>query len=90
MKLTKEEKKYLESCGYDEEDISQIQEAFGKDKTIYEMDGNRISREEAIACLGRRDYLSGIARSAFHFTALRVSEDGKMIRFDSSRLFGKG
>lgn len=48
-----------------------------------------ITRDEAVTRLGRLDYLSGIARSAFHFTAMRITEDGKVILFDSSRLFGK-
>lgn len=89
MKITKEEKMYLESCGYGRKDLAQIREAIIRDNTTYEMDGVPITREEAIARLGRRDYLSGIARSAFHFTALRIAENGKVILFDSSRLFGK-
>ena len=78
MKITKEEKMYLERCGYGR-----------RDKTTYEMDGAPITRDEAVTRLGRLDYLSGIARSAFHFTAMRITEDGKVILFDSSRLFGK-
>lgn len=85
MKITKEEKMYLERCGYGRKDLAQIRE----DKTTYEMDGTSITREEAVTRLGRLDYLSGIARSAFHFTAMRITEDGKVILFDSSRLFGK-
>ena len=71
MKITKEEKMYLERCGYGRKD------------------GAPITRDEAVTRLGRLDYLSGIARSAFHFTAMRITEDGKVILFDSSRLFGK-
>ena len=78
MKITKEEKMYLERCGYGR-----------RDKTTYEMDGAPITRDEAVTRLGCLDYLSGIARSAFHFTAMRITEDGKVILFDSSRLFGK-
>ena len=89
MKITKEEKMYLERCGFGRKDLAQIQEAIREDKTTYEMDGASITREEAVTRLGRLDYLSGIARSAFHFTAMRITEDGKAILFDSSRLFGK-
>ncbi|MFQ8761550.1 MAG: hypothetical protein ACLSAF_20935 [Intestinimonas sp.] len=89
MKITKEEKMYLERCGYGRKDFAQIQEATRRDKTTYEMDGAPITRDEAVTRLGRLDYLSGIARSAFHFTAMRITEDGKVILFDSSRLFGK-
>ena len=89
MKITKEEKMYLERCGYGRKRLSpQIQEATRRDKTTYEMDGAPITRDEAVT-VGRLDYLSGIARSAFHFTAMRITEDGKVILFDSSRLFGK-
>ena len=87
MKITKEEKMYLERCGYGRKDFAQIQEATRRDKTTYEMDGAPITRDEAVTRLGRLDYLSGIARSAFHFTAMRITEDGKVILFDSSRLF---
>ena len=89
MKITKEEKMYLERCGYGRKDFAQIQEATRRDKTTYEMDGAPITRDEAVTRLGRLDYLSGIARSAFHFTAMRITEDGKVILFDSSRLIGK-
>ena len=87
--ITKEEKMYLERCGYGRKDFAQIQEATRRDKTTYEMDGAPITRDEAVTRLGRLDYLSGIARSAFHFTAMRITEDGKVILFDTSRLFGK-
>jgi len=87
--ITKEEKMYLERCGYGRKDFAQIQEATRRDKTTYEMDGAPITRDEAVTRLGRLVYLSGIARSAFHFTAMRITEDGKVILFDSSRLFGK-
>lgn len=89
MKITKEDKMYLERCRFGRKDLAQIQEATRRDKTTYEMDGAPITREEAIARLGRLDYLSGIDRSAFHFTAMRTAADGKVILFDSSRLFGK-
>ena len=79
MKITKEEKMYLERCGYGRKDFAQIQEATRRDKTTYEMDGAPITRDEAVTRLGRLDYLSGIARSAFHFTAMRITEDGKVI-----------
>ncbi len=57
--------------------------------SFYSMQHDLITRDEAVTRLGRLDYLSGIARSAFHFTAMRITEDGKVILFDSSRLFGK-
>ena len=35
MKITKEEKMYLERCGYGRKDFAQIQEATRRDKTTY-------------------------------------------------------
>lgn len=87
MKLTNEDRAMLLDWGYPEEDFAQIEEAFKKSKTTYELGDTSISREDAIAALGRRDYLSGIARSAFHFTAARETADGKFVYFDSSKLF---
>ena len=63
--------------------------AVGDDQICAVTRADFITRDEAVTRLGRLDYLSGIARSAFHFTAMRITEDGKVILFDSSRLFGK-
>lgn len=52
MKITKEEKMYLERCGYGRKDFAQIQEATRRDKTTYEMDGAPITRDEAVTRLG--------------------------------------
>lgn len=51
------------------------------------INGMRITREKVIELLGRRQYLSGIARSAFHSTAVRETENGEFVHFDSSKLF---
>lgn len=85
MKLTDTDKAQLAEWGYSENDVRQIQEAASRSNTIYTMGGQRISREEAITRLGRKEYLSGISRSAFHFTCSRETPDGKYIRFDSSK-----
>lgn len=90
MKLTNEDKTLLLSWGYLEEDFGQIEKALQKSKTTYELGDFSISREEAIRTLGRRQYLSGIARSAFHRTAARdipMSMTGETVYFDSSKLF---
>ena len=39
MKITKEDKMYLERCRFGRKDLAQIQEATRRDKTTYEMDG---------------------------------------------------
>lgn len=61
--------------------------AMHKRYTTYELDGEAISREQAIAILGRETYLSGISRSAFHYTTARKTDDGRTVYFDSTKLF---
>lgn len=90
MKLTTEDKQHLIEWGYSERDLPQIEEAMRRDKTAYKIGSCSISREDAIVALGRLEYLSGIARSAFHFSAARTASDGRVVIFDSSRLFRKG
>jgi hypothetical protein len=85
MKLTSEDKKLLTEWGYPEEDFNQIERA--TTKTTYESNRNKVTADEAINILGREDYLSGIARSAFHWSACRESKTGQTVYFDSSRLF---
>lgn len=93
-RFTDEDKADLLSMGYPNKDLWQIQEA-AKGKytryTLYTGDkgaGKRINGEEAIRILGRRVWLSGLARSAFHWTAMRSSPDEQYeVYFDSSRFF---
>ena len=109
MKLTEEDKKQLRESGYTKRDFAQIERAMQKSKTKYEAENlltgevKRISREEAIQILGREEWLSGISRSAFHWTATRDNMRGYFkpksadyvvtqkptytVYFDSSNLF---
>lgn len=89
MKLTTEDKQHLIEWGYSERDLPRIEEAMRRDKTAYKIGSCSISREDAIAALGRLEYLSGIARSAFYLSSARTGIDGRVVIFDSSRLFGK-
>lgn len=89
MKLTKKDKDLLSSWGYTERDFSQIEEAMRCDKTKYDLDGKPIGREKAIQLLGRLKYLAGISRSAFHWSAAQMTDDGREVGFDSRRLFKK-
>lgn len=85
-KLQKSDKEYLLSIGYLDRDLPQIEEAVGK--TIYETEeGKRVSHKEARRILGTERFLSGIGRSAFHFSSVRDGMDGTKIYFDSSRLY---
>ncbi len=87
MKLSIEDQTLLLSWGHQAADFPQIEAALRAQNTQYTLDGHTISRETAIAVLGHRQFLSGIARSAFHTTAARKTEDGRTVLFDSSRLF---
>lgn len=80
MILTSNDKELLLSWGHTEKDFGQIEEAMSK--TIYEEDGKRVSRKRVLEVMSRTEWLSGISRSAFHFTAMRSG-----VLFDSSRLF---
>ena len=43
---------------------------------------------QALEILGEKKFLSGISRSAYHYTAARETEDGEfVVYFDSSVLF---
>lgn len=55
--------------------------------TKYTVDGPRITANKAVTILGREEFLGGISRSVFHYTATRESEDHSIMCFDSSRLF---
>lgn len=84
MKLTQEDKKQLLEWGYPKEDIDQIQEAIKVCKIT--VDDKRISTAKAIEILGKTEFLSGISRSAFHWSALRCKNNVE-VYFDSSKLF---
>ena len=85
MKLTKEDKELLKNWGHEERDFNQIEEA--TIKTTYKTNRNKITANEALDILGRKVYLSGISRSAFHWSACRQNEKGQTVYFDSSKLF---
>lgn len=91
-KLSEEDKTMLTEMGCLEEDFKQIEDSMKSRNTQYKVFGPGcsipivITRETAIRILGRRKWLSGLARSAFHYTAVRDSDDGRKVFFDSSRM----
>ena len=91
MKLTTNDIELLKSWGYLQEDIPQIQKAISRSSySLYNEktdDENFISASEALDILGRKEFLSGIARSAFHWSSCRRTSKGDAIYFDSSALF---
>ena len=102
-KLTDADKKLLADWGEDEEGIAQIERALNQTKfTVADVEkdenGNTIipddsedkviSAEEARKILGDEKFLSGLDRSAFHWTSGRYNDDEtKYVSFDSSKLF---
>lgn len=88
MKLTQADKSILLDMGYLESDFVQIEEATRR--TDYEYCGRQVSRDEAISLRERRSYLVGIGGSAFHWSAVQFTPEGKPVYFDSSRLFKSG
>ena len=96
MKLTEEDKVLLISWGEEERSFHQIEDAmkakYTKLRYLKNRDsqGESISHARAVELLGRKAYLSGIHRSAFHQTAVQTVGDpeyGGVIYFDSRRLF---
>lgn len=86
MKLTANDKELLTKWGFPKNDVEQIEEAIHN--TTYTLDfKTRLSPKAVVERLGRETFLSGIARSAFHWTSVRNDADGHAIRFDSSKLF---
>lgn len=85
MKLTKEDKELLLKWGHRKEDLDQIEKA--TTKTEYELENEKITLTEVLQVLDRETYLSGISRSAFHWSACRENEKGQKVYFDSSKLF---
>lgn len=69
MRLNDGDKRILKEYGYIESDYKQIE--YCCNHCTYSQDGKMISRTEAIDSLGRKVWLSGIARASFHRTAMR-------------------
>ena len=87
--LTTEDKNILRSLGYPKSDYGQIEEAVNR--STFTLDNKTvINAYEAIDILGKYTFLSGISRSAFHWTCSRETTDGKhTVGFDSTILFRK-
>ena len=72
--LSKNDKDYLRSVGYEKNDFTQIEEAIGTASIAIFEKGNIdackiVSKEEATKLVGREQFLSSIARAAFHFSS---------------------
>lgn len=94
MKLDKVDRAYLECCGFSDADYPQIESAGRRTKYSLSSAANgwkyeKITAKDAEKVLGRRLFVSGLARSAFHWSAVRVNENGDEVLFDSSSMFRK-
>lgn len=88
MKLTEEQKNLLLRRGYTQKDFGQIEKAIGRTSytIVTEKEERDAKEEEVIATLGMEEWLSGVARSAFHWSASR-KKGGTEVLFDSRKLF---
>ncbi len=92
MKLNKKDKEMLIRANCSESDFFQMEEASKKTNFFLLKNDSikkQITKTQALEILGRELFWSGIARSAFHWTAVRESINGT-IYFDSSSFFRKG
>lgn len=95
MKLTKKDKEYLLSIGYAESDFEQIEDVakYTKYDMFTKEDESivtRITQKKAIEILGRNVYLSGLGRTAFHYSVVRYNDEGTIyVVFDGSKFFNK-
>jgi len=85
MFLEESDKKYLKEVGYIDKDMDQIERAVAV--TDFEVDGKPMDLVSVLRIMDRKDFLSGMGRSAFHWSAMRTAADGREVYFDSSKLF---
>ena len=93
MELTKKDKEYLlKRLNYSESDLPQIEAAIDETDYTHIWPNERetkITARGAIRLLGRETFLGGIARSAFHYTAMRETDkaENDRVYFNSTRFF---
>ena len=92
IKMTEERKQMFRDMGHEEGDMRQLSEALRRTKyKVSNREDDRttpISAVQALEILGEKKFLSGISRSAYHYTSARETEDGEfVVYFDSSMLF---
>lgn len=93
MKLTIQEINLLPKLGYDQEDAEQIEKAskvttFKFRKFHDENFEKTITEQQAEKILGRNKLFTGLARSAFHWSSVRTTQDQNFyVIIDSSKYF---
>ena len=101
--FSKKDIEILKEWEVPEEDISQMDDFYGKTYYHYiapvrsnigvikynDDNKERISAKKAREILGDEDFLSGLNRSTFHWSSERINNNGEKISFDSSRYWEK-
>lgn len=95
MKLSIADKALLKEWGHEERDFHQIEDVVGKTTLQYvsynpergSTQVSKISHKKAEELLGRRKYLAGLARSAFHWSASQDVDEISYVLYDSSKYF---
>ena len=82
--LNTDDVKLLNDMGYKKDDFEQIQYAMLV--SDIKLNGKKTSTKKTVEILGRKDFLSGIARSAFHGSSGRINGDNS-VSFESYILF---
>ena len=84
---------YLKSIGYPDTDMKLINKSVKAtiftlwQETVNGYKGKIIKWDEVVAILGKEQALSGLARSTFHFSAIREINQYDYVYFDSGKLF---
>lgn len=86
FKLNDKQKKVLLDWGYREDEITQMEECVNCGTITNENTHRVLSWKTALKRLGEKDFLSGIGRASFHWTAMRGEGDVR-IYFDFSNYF---
>ena len=72
MKLTNKDKEYLIAIGYNNDDLTAIENEIKNIRyEVFDSISININQSEAIRILGRDTFLSGVARATFHNSAVR-------------------
>lgn len=89
--LTKQDIEMLRKWGYLDEDLLQISKAITNTDYFYSNNGKeeKITHKQARELLGDEKFLSGISRSAFHYSSSREIDGNGYVFFDSSKMFKK-
>ena len=80
MKLTDSDKNYLISIGYNNNDLTEIENATNNMRynLYFTTDNNlpsiRVTKKQVVCLIGQNAFLSGIGRATFHATASKVVE----------------